>query len=639
MKRSSLLSRHYGSLERAKRTDRHDKQRSGLAGWQYLRMVAFVPGPHSIGEPSPWRAGKRPRKPRLMAKTNKKPVPPTAKGISVGWTTGALLVILLLAATLRFVQLDHVPPGLHVDEAANAWNAYTLLKTGKDQHGVSWPIFYTRAFGENRSPIYIYALMPFQAVGGLNVWTTRLPATVGGVFSVLLIFVVGLRMFDRWTGLVAAGLLALNPWHVQISRYAFEASLVPLLILLSLAALIWANLSLTDNDALPPRPWRAGLAGLLIGISCYGYWALRLFLPLFFLSVVAINLRVWRDYFVKPRGSHAIAALALGAVIALGPLFWQHLTDAEIAKRGQIASWVWTDGDSLAEKIVKVASRYPGHFGLDFLFISGDHDPALSPPTDTGLLHWYELPGLALGLAVCLLRFKDSRGARTLLVWLALYPIADLLNAHVSLHSLRSLPGVAGLELITAVGTVGAGRWLMQYSRRALLLTCSGLAVVVGLTHWVYLSRLFVDFPRQKANLAAFNPAMLDAAQWLRPILADRDPVFVTGRLAHPYITTLIGLEYNPTQWFNDQREIVPGPLPDGRYKGEDVYRRFGKITFMTDERSIDSIRSLLHNGRSDQVVFIVTPGELGLEKSARPVYEVLGPEGKPALWIFDLQI
>jgi hypothetical protein len=161
----------------------------------------------------------------------------------------------------------------------------------------------------------------------------------------------------------------------------------------------------------------------------------------------------------------------------------------------------------------------------------------------------------------------------------------------------------------------------------------------VGLTHWVYLSRLFVDFPRQKANLAAFNPAMLDAAQWLRPILADRDPVFVTGRLAHPYITTLIGLEYNPTQWFNDQREIVPGPLPDGRYKGEDVYRRFGKITFMTDERSIDSIRSLLHNGGSDQVVFIVTPGELGLEKSARPVYEVLGPDGKPALWIFDLQI
>jgi 4-amino-4-deoxy-L-arabinose transferase-like glycosyltransferase len=574
----------------------------------------------------------------MMAKTsNKKPHPPIAKGASVGATTGALLVILLIAATLRFVHLDQVPPGLHVDEAANAWNAYTLLKTGTDQHGVSWPIFYTRAFGENRSPMYIYALMPFQAIGGLNVWTTRMPAAVGGVISVLLMFFVGARLFDRWTGLVAAGLLALNPWHLQISRYAFEASLVSLLILLSLAALIWAGLPLTDNDERPPRPWAAAGAGLLIGVSCYGYWAVRLFLPLFLISMVVANWRVWWDYLVKPRGFVAIGALALGAAITLGPLFWKHMTDPEIVKRGQIASWVWTDSDSLEAKIVKVASRYPGHFGLDFLFISGDHDPALSPPQNTGLLHWYELPGLLLGLTFCLFRVKASRAARTMLVWLALYPIADLLNAHVSLHSLRSLPGLGGLILITAVGIVGAGRWVTQYQRRALPAFCGGIAVVVALTHWYYLERLFVDFPRDKATVPAFDTEMLDAARWLRSRLSDRDAVFVTGRLAHPYINTLIGLEYEPVQWFNDQREIVPGPLPDGRYKDEDVYRRVGRISFMIDQSSIDAIQTLIHNGRSDKVVFIVTPGELGLQRLTQPVKQIIGADGQAKLWIFDL--
>jgi hypothetical protein len=39
--------------------------------------------------------------------------------------------------------------GMHADEAPNAWNAYTLLKTDKDQHGVAWSVFYTRAFGDN----------------------------------------------------------------------------------------------------------------------------------------------------------------------------------------------------------------------------------------------------------------------------------------------------------------------------------------------------------------------------------------------------------------------------------------------------------------------------------------------------------
>jgi hypothetical protein len=84
------------------------------------------------------------------------------------WPIGILLLILVLAGTLRLVKLDEIPPGLHVDEAANAWNAYTLLKTGKDQHGVQWPLFYMRAFGENRTTSYVYALLPFQAIGGLT---------------------------------------------------------------------------------------------------------------------------------------------------------------------------------------------------------------------------------------------------------------------------------------------------------------------------------------------------------------------------------------------------------------------------------------------------------------------------------------
>src|SRR5258705_6533900 len=209
--------------------------------------------------------------------------PPAQPSITKRRTITILLAILVLAAALRLVELDQVPPGLHVDETSNAWNAYTLLKTGKDQHGVSWPIFYTRAFGENRSPIYLYALMPFQAVGGLNVWTTRLPAALGGVITVALMYFVGMRLFDPWTGLVAAGLLTFNPWHLQTSRYGFEAALVPLFIMLSLAAIAWANLPLDDNDKVP-KPLTAALAGGIVGLSCYGYWAVRLFLPLFIIG-------------------------------------------------------------------------------------------------------------------------------------------------------------------------------------------------------------------------------------------------------------------------------------------------------------------------------------------------------------------
>ena len=90
--------------------------------------------------------------------------------------------------------------------------------------------------------------MPFQAVGGLNVWTTRLPSAIGGVATVLLAWWVGRRMFGPRVGLVTAALLAIDPTHVQMSRLGHEASITPLLTLVPLAALIWAGFPLFDAN-------------------------------------------------------------------------------------------------------------------------------------------------------------------------------------------------------------------------------------------------------------------------------------------------------------------------------------------------------------------------------------------------------
>ena len=122
-----------------------------------------------------------------------------------------LFVILLLAAVLRFVNLEQSPPGLNQDEAISAWPAYCLLKTGKDNVGQSWPIYYMRGLGGNNPTLFTYLTIPFQAIGGLNIYTTRLPAAFGGVFTVWLIYWVAKKLFDTETGLAAAALLAMTP--------------------------------------------------------------------------------------------------------------------------------------------------------------------------------------------------------------------------------------------------------------------------------------------------------------------------------------------------------------------------------------------------------------------------------------------
>ena len=466
------------------------------------------------------------------------------------------------------------------------------------------------------------------------------PAAIGGQqridYSAL--YYVGMRLFGRGTGLAAAAILTLNPWHVRISRFD---GLDPLVIIASLAVLLWANMPLDDDEQRRPGPALAALAGVVVGISCYGYPSVRLFLPLFLITAVLVTWKAWRERLKTREGALAISVLVIAGTVTTGPLVWKHVTDPEINKRGSTVGWVWSETDSPSEKIGKVLYRYAEHFGPDFLFISGDKDPALSLPKETRPFYWYDLPLLVVGLLILMSRFRSARAARLLLVWIILYPIGDLLNQHISLHFLRSLPGLCGLVLMVAVGGAGSAEWLWRRHRPTAVGVFSvvGFLIVGGSVR--FLNQFFgEDFYRETYRVTAFGPDLLEAARWLRPRLDEVRAVFVTGQqTAHPYIVTLVGLGYDPHQWFRDVRQVLRGPLRGGLYRNEDVYVRFGKIHFLVHESSINALKELVSNGRPDRVIFIVRPGQFELEKLARPTYEVRDPDGQIVLQVFDVYL
>ena len=202
------------------------------------------------------------------------------------------------------------------------------------------------------------------------------------------------------------------------------------------------------------------------------------------------------------------------------------------------------------------------------------------------------------------------------------------------------MPGLCGLVLLAAVGAVSAGKWLWRHHRQAAVGLCYAMAVVVLISSLRFLQQFFGDdFYRQKYSVPNYGADLLEAAQWLRPRLDEVDAVFITGQPTHPYIITLMGLQYDPEQWFRDIREVAHGPLPDGRYRSEDVYLRYGKIHFLLGASGAPALKQLRENGRRDRVIFIVRPGELGLHYQLSPVYEIRGPEGQAALWIFDVYL
>ena len=563
--------------------------------------------------------------------------PPERARRSTRWV---LLAVLIVAAALRLSALTSVPPGLNQDAAIDAWDAWCLWHTGHDHTGTAWPILYTRGLGANRPALQLYCLIPFQLLGGLNVWTTRLPQAVGGILTVLLLYWIATRLVNRETGLVAAALLALNPWHIQLCRWGHQAGMSLFLVCLPVAALLWAGLPLGTN-ATRPRWWRALLAGLLLGAVCYGYFPVRLFIPLFLMASALVTAPMWWKLLRAREGALAVAGLVLGVAVTFGPLLYTHLAHPEQIARRADSIWLWNASDSTGARVAKVLQRWAAHYGPDFLFTRGDPYEVTSA-AGFGQYHWYLAPLLLLGLGVTLSTAHRSAAARVLLLWLLLYPAGDCLNEHsiramdgtfhVGLHGLRSAPGLAGPILLAAIGAVAAFRWLQRRRHQVALGLAGVFALIVLASSARFLTYYFKEYPRRVAVYHGYQADLVEALEWLKPRLNDTDAVFITTqRMNMPYIVSLVVLGWDARQWFNDEREFV---VPTGAVW--ENYYHVGKLYFTYTRQSLEPLNALRHNDRPDRIVLIVRPGETPLPD---PVHTVRTPDGTVVLEIHEVTL
>ena len=563
-----------------------------------------------------------------------------------------LIAILLLAAGLRLAALDAAPPGLHQDEAIRAWNAQCLLQAGTDHRGQSWPIFRIWHFGAaGGDPSYSYVLMPFQAIFGMSAWTTRLPGALVGVLVVLLTYLLAAHMFGGAVGLVAAGLLAVNPWAVQVDRLGFGVGFVSLFVVATLLLLSKANLLGGREGGAPVRIGFAAAAGAAAGIGAYSYPAYRLFMPPFLLALLILG---WRDgwrHLRTRQGALAMAALVVALTVTAGPLVWSHVTDPDMMKRGheqQGSPWIWNADDDVATKATKVLSKYSRHFGPDFLFLRGDHHQYVSPPGSEhlpwlgqGQLHWYVLPLLLAGAGVTIRRVRTSPAARVLAVWVLLYPVADALVSRTSedirgLHALRSSPGICALAILAAVGAVTVGGWLLQRRRAVTLGAAAVLGLAVVVLNVRYYVSYFGEYNDRKIIQQRFQADIVEACEWLKPRLASYDAVFwAVEETNQPYMVTLVAMDWDPARWFREK----PTFFTSKSMYGHDFCGSYGKMHFMYDEYYPRKQQEFLKNGRADRVLFIVRPKkaeEVLRSGRGRVLHQITRPGGEVALVLFE---
>src|SRR3989344_9427321 len=134
-------------------------------------------------------------------------------------TVVTLFFIVLLSFGLRFAFLTNNPPSLNWDEVSHGYNAYSILKTGKDEWGKSFPITNFRAYGDYPLPLNLYLTIPFVATLGLNEIALRLPHAILGILSIVSVYFLALGITKRKeVGILSAFLAVIDPWFLFPSR-------------------------------------------------------------------------------------------------------------------------------------------------------------------------------------------------------------------------------------------------------------------------------------------------------------------------------------------------------------------------------------------------------------------------------------
>ncbi len=529
-----------------------------------------------------------------------------------------ILLLLLAAGCIRLFDLEHAPPRICVDEASNGYDAYCLLETGADRWGESWPVF-LEAFGRGdfRPALYAYMIVPFVWALGPEELTiaTRLPAVILSVGSILCFYLLVARVFDRKMAIWAAVLLALSPWHIQISRFGHESTLVPtfVILLFLLADLSGILLRGTDGEKCSScrlKPVWAIVFAAVAALSLYSYGTMKLFLP----AMAIVGGFIYRKQLLahaKNRNSRRVLIVA-GFVFAIvaAPMVWGTLTRWSQVNARALSQSIIHQDQPILDSLVQICRQYLSHFGMTWLFITGDLTIFQSVST-VGQLNWYMLPVLPIGLAVMWYRRRDNRAYGLILAWLLLYPIASATTLSAP-HSLRAACGIGVFQWIGAIGIYAILSWRPINVSPIRQVTSSLIAVVLVINCGWFMTQYFRQWAYHPYMKSLMGSDLVDAVFFMRDRWRNYDRIFISDQVNNehvwfgmqPYIQVLFYLPVEPSEFQSWEKKVE---YCRGDKDFDDV-RSMGPFTMST---SREVLAEHFEKHPREKVLIVARPGDI----------------------------
>lgn len=488
--------------------------------------------------------------------------------------THLLILIIVLAALLRLVALDKIPSSLNWDEVSMGYSSYSILKTGRDEWGNFMPLLF-RSYGEWKSPVYIYLLVPFIKILGLNAWAVRLPAALFGILAVYLTYLIGRKLYSDQVGLWAAFLLAVSPWHLMLSRPAFEAGVA---LALALAGIY---LMLKEKPLLAAIPF---------GLALHTYHSAQAIVPVVYLYL-AINL-------YKKLGFKKLVASALILAIFVTPIALDFVTGKTQKRFGQVG--LTTDAEltqmffkyrdtfplgDLGNKLVfnkatfilaKGFSNWTSYMSPHFLLGSESIRAQHSIPF-RGVLYFSEFGLMCFGIYLLFKKYHGvPRFLPLLMIAVGFVPAALTKDIY---HVLRSIMTLPWWQILAGIGLVELQKKKFKY----LKLIYSLLAIEILVFLFLYF------FWYGKAFARDWQYGYPEMTRWVQSVESKYKHVYVTKAYGEPQLFFAFYNQWDPTWYQQENKKLLDYETQGYPWLDQLPEYSIGKYTFRDINWPVDN--------------------------------------------------
>jgi len=443
-----------------------------------------------------------------------------------------LASIFFLGFLLRVVAIDKLPVGFTPDEASFGYDAYSILKTGKDQWGKPFPLV-LESFGDFKSPLYAYLTIPSVGIFGLNKFVVRLPNAILGTMAVVAIWLLGSKLVNKKVGLIAAVLLAISPWHVMMSRGAFEANLITFFVPLG----IYLFLEKKYN-----------LSALVFGLTLFTYHSAKLIAPVVFVGLLLIfrfkklvAIAIFAGFFALMLYTNSLGGgkrIAERSITA-GALEEGAKVKIELIQSGMnpiLARALHNKYQVTAKRFI---NNYIQYFSFRFLITKGPAETTYGMIPGLGVLTYVEMIGLVAFLVHLVIIIHFRSGMWLLIAWLLIAPVPAALATGVGYAANRAVAMIPALQILAAMGIYFL---LGKYKKSVYIIAALG---VIGLG--IFLNKYIVESPEKSAKgMLAGN---LEIAQELVGKSGNYDNMVVPRSWSEPHIYIAFAAKYDPLKY------------------------------------------------------------------------------------------